>query len=89
MVSGQQQQELPSTTVQIGRNAMAVVLMDESFAIPTEENKKCLIIVQSSMKHFNCNETILLDENWQRNACIRIGLCFVCLNVKLVVLTLF
>ena len=35
------------------RTAISGVLVDESFAIPTEEIKKCLSITQSLLKHCN------------------------------------
>ena len=54
MVSGWQQQEKAS--VWTVRTAVAGVLVDESFAITTEEIKKCLSITQSFIKHLNCDQ---------------------------------
>ena len=67
MASGCQQQ-LPY--VRIVRTAIVGVLVDESFAIPTEEIKKCLSIAQSLTKHFNCDVALYRCEtfsNWLVN----------------------
>ena len=51
MASGQRRQK--NTSVLTVRTAISGVLVDEGFAIPTEEIKKCLSIARSLIKHFN------------------------------------
>lgn len=53
MACGRPQEKGSVRTV---RTAVAGILVDESFSIPTEEIKKCLSIAQSLMKHFNCDQ---------------------------------
>ena len=62
MASGQQQQK--ETSVLIVRTAILGGLVGESFAIPTEEIKKCLSIAQSLLKHFNS-----CDHAYQARQC--------------------
>ena len=56
MASKRQHEEKAS--VLTVRTAVAGVLVDESFSIPTEEIKKCLSIAQSLMKYFNCDQAM-------------------------------
>ena len=63
MASGQQPETVEirkeiQPSLRIVRSAMAGVLVDESFAIPTEEIKKCLSIAQNLMKQFTCDEAM-------------------------------
>ena len=51
MASGQQWQK--ETSVLTVRTAISGVLVDESFAIPTEEIKKCLSIAQSLFENIS------------------------------------
>ena len=62
------QQQVPY--VRIVRIAIAGVLVDESFAIPTEEIKKYLSIAQILTKHFNCDVALhrcATFSNWLVN----------------------
>ena len=56
--NGVQRQYEEKASVLNVRTAVAGILVDESFSIPTEEIKKCLSIAQSLMKYFNCDQVM-------------------------------